>query len=285
MEVAPLPSSLSVLVRGWVHGNAVIVAGARPAIVDTGYHTGVDTLLAQYQSHIGAPVEDSLGCIALTHTHSDHAGGVAAIRARAPVDVLAHSDTARLVDAWDTRGMWLDSTGQELPRYAIQQRVRHGDTVQLGDRPWTVLHTAGHATGGISLFQDTTGVLITGDALWEDGFGILNPWIDGPAVFEDARTALDRIEATGARTIIPGHGAPFVGLAPALTRARSRLQYLEAHPDRLQHLIVRSCAGFLQLARPGMPSDAARAVTMEMARSLGLPEHTLARTLAEVFGQ
>ena len=281
MAGVALPVDLQVLARGWMHGNVVVIRGARPALVDTGYHTGVAKVEAAFEAFVGKRPKDALSVIALTHTHSDHAGGVAHLSQGAAVPVVAHADTARMVNAWDTRGMWLDDTGQQLPRYRVTQAVRHGEQVQLGDRPWRVVETPGHATGGIAWHDPATGVLICGDALWEDGFGILNPWLDGPGVFDDAARALDHIEATGASVVIPGHGAPFDDVSSALARARSRLAYLSSHPQRLQVLVIRSCAGFLALARPELAPADARAITLAMARSLGLPEETLQERVRE----
>ena len=74
----PLPRDLRVLVRGWLDGNVVLVHGSSPALVDTGYHTGVPALLDWLASEGHTP--GTLDRIVLTHVHSDHAGGVAACR-------------------------------------------------------------------------------------------------------------------------------------------------------------------------------------------------------------
>lgn len=42
--------------------------------------------------------------------------------------------------------------------------VEEGDAIDLGDRVLTVLHTPGHSPDGISLFDDTNGLLLTADA-------------------------------------------------------------------------------------------------------------------------
>ncbi len=280
-----LPEDLRVLVRGWMHGNVVVLRGAVPALIDTGYHTGVDDVRAAFLDHTGAAPSEAPGLIALTHTHSDHGGGVASLQEDCPVTVLAHVDTQRMVNSWDTDAMWLDSTGQQMPRYRVDDALHHGDSVRLGDRTWSVIETPGHATGGVSYLDAIDGILVTGDALWRDGFGILNPWRDGEHVFADAERALQNLSETNARVIIPGHGPPFGGLDAAIERARSRLAHLEQNRDRLQVLVVRSCAGFLQLARPDLSRTAIRQITESMARSLALPDDRVATCLDEVLGR
>ena len=282
---ASLPPQLALVARGWMHGNVVVVDGEQPALIDTGYHTDVGPIRAAFAALTGRPLSGHLATIALTHTHSDHAGGVQALAGQTGAEVRAHADVKRMVDTRDTKAMWLDNTGQQLPRYRVDRTVTHLARTLLGDVEWRVLHTPGHATGGVSYLWEREGVLVTGDALWEDGFGILNPWSDGPHVFDDAELALDRIEETGACTVVPGHGNAFSGLPAALDRARSRLDYYRTRPDRLQVQMVRSCLGFLRLARPDLPEGEQRAITHRMALWLQLDEDDAARAVSELFGR
>ncbi len=223
--------------RGWLHGNVVRLPGA---LIDTGYHTGVDVLRDR-------PVQQIL----LTHVHADHAGGVAALVEAHGATVHAHPDARALVDAWDRRGLWLEGTGQQLPRFPIHQSL--GASIEAGGRRWQVIETPGHAVGGVSFFDARHGTLVCGDALWEDGFGMLNVWFDPPGVFERTHATLARLATIDAAWVIPGHGAPFSDLRAALRRARQRLAYLEARPDRLRVQLIRNLAQFLRLSRPDDP--------------------------------
>jgi glyoxylase-like metal-dependent hydrolase (beta-lactamase superfamily II) len=75
-------------------------------------------------------------------------------------------------------------------------------------------------------------VLISADALWQDGFGVVFPELDGESAFDDVGAVLDEIERLDARWVIPGHGTPFTDVPGALHRARSRLDAFRADPDR-----------------------------------------------------
>lgn len=249
-----------VLVRGWLHGNVLRVGAG---LVDTGYHTGLGGL----ERFLG---ENGPRHVILTHVHADHCGGVARLKEHWGCSVAAHVDAAALISAWDERGLWLTDTGQHLPRFTVDMTLEHGATVELGGRPWAVLHTPGHATGGLSFLDPLHGVLITGDALWEDGSGLLDPWVDGEGVFEGARLALDRIAETGARWVVPGHGRPFRGLGPAVARARSRLDHLQAHRDRLLAQVLRNGLGFAALAHPDWTPEQLRALWGRMAHRHGI---------------
>lgn len=239
-ETVRIADDLVVLVRGWLHGNVVV---GDDIVIDTGYHSGVSEVL----KHLGSPPADVL----LTHVHSDHAGGVTEVAGPAST-VTAHPDAARLIHDWDERGLWLALTGQTMPTFRVHREVVGGDQLDAGGRNWTVIHTAGHATGGVSWFDPHDGVLVTGDALWEDGFGVLDPWVDGEGVFDDAAEALSRLKGLSPRVVVPGHGMPFEDLAGAIERAEQRLAYLRVRLDRLQQQILRNFAGFLAIAAPEM---------------------------------
>ena len=81
------------------------------------------------------------------------------------------------------------------------------------------------------LFDAQHGVLISADALWENGFGVVFPEIDGEPGFDDIGAVFDAIERLPVRVVIPGHGAPFTDVAAALARSRSRLDSFKSGPS------------------------------------------------------
>jgi glyoxylase-like metal-dependent hydrolase (beta-lactamase superfamily II) len=82
------------------------------------------------------------------------------------------------------------------------------------------------------LFDRRDGVLVSADALWQNGFGVVFPEIAGEPGFDDVAAVLDAISALPVRVVVPGHGAPFGDVAGALARARARLAGLQADPAR-----------------------------------------------------
>jgi glyoxylase-like metal-dependent hydrolase (beta-lactamase superfamily II) len=82
------------------------------------------------------------------------------------------------------------------------------------------------------LYQAEHCILISADALWEEGFGVIFPEMWGEPGFEEVAQTLDLIESLPVNLVIPGHGKPFTDLAGSITTARSRLDYLASDPDR-----------------------------------------------------
>jgi glyoxylase-like metal-dependent hydrolase (beta-lactamase superfamily II) len=97
---------------------------------------------------------------------------------------------------------------------------------------WVVHCAPGHHPYSYILFCEKHGILLSADALWEKGFGVIFPALDSWAGFKETRDTLDMIEAMDVRLVIPGHGRPFTQVQEAIEAAHSRLNYLEADPLR-----------------------------------------------------
>jgi glyoxylase-like metal-dependent hydrolase (beta-lactamase superfamily II) len=83
--------------------------------------------------------------------------------------------------------------------------LNHGDTVDLGDHIYEVLHLPGHSPGGIGLFERDTGILFAADAIY-----------DGPLIYEgpgmsvdDYRKTFDLLKSLPVNTVHGGHDPSF----------------------------------------------------------------------------
>jgi hydroxyacylglutathione hydrolase len=100
-----------------------------------------------------------LDLILLTHHHADHTAGTDEVRARFGCPVVGAA-----ADAY------------RLPK--LDQAVREGDTVTLGNATARVIETPGHTRGQINFFFPDGEVLLSGDTLFSLGCGRL---IEGTA--------------------------------------------------------------------------------------------------------
>jgi glyoxylase-like metal-dependent hydrolase (beta-lactamase superfamily II) len=230
-----LPQGVSVLERGWLSSNSVVLIGAEHcALIDSGYCTHSEQTLLLVESALqGRP----LNLLLNTHLHSDHVGGNAALQARYPaVQTLIPPGHAAYVAAWDEDKLSFRATGQNCPRFRPDGMLQPGSEVQLGDLPWQVHAAPGHDAHSVILFEPESRTLVSADALWERGFGVVFPELDGDDAFHEVAQTLNVIEALQPALVIPGHGAPFTDVAQALARARQRLDGFVADPARhLQH--------------------------------------------------
>ena len=230
---SPLLSGLSLFERGWLSSNNILLHGSddeHATLIDTGYVAHAKQTLALVQH--GLRPGHTLARIVNTHLHSDHCGGNAAlVRAFGACVVIPPGD-AGAVASWDEDRLTYRLTGQRCERFAFDALLRPGESFTVGARRWQAHAAPGHDPHSLLLFDAHDGVLISADALWENGFGVVFPELDGVDAFEQVAATLDLIESLDVRLVIPGHGALFKDVAGALQRARSRLAAFRAEPTR-----------------------------------------------------
>ena len=226
-----LPPDIQVLERGWLSANNVLLHGPQgAAVVDTGYCTHAEQTVALVQGALGG---QALASILNTHLHSDHCGGNAALQACWPgVHTRIAPGEAEAVRAWDESRLSYRPTGQECPRFRFDGLLEPGTEVRVGARCWQVHAAPGHDTHSVVLYAPDAGVLIAADALWERGFGVVFPEIEGEDAFAAVGATLDLIERLEPRVVIPGHGSVFTDVAGALAYARKRLAGFVQDPQR-----------------------------------------------------
>jgi glyoxylase-like metal-dependent hydrolase (beta-lactamase superfamily II) len=231
-QPAALPPNVRVLERGWLSSNSVLLTGGDgPCLVDTGYGLHAEQTVALVQQACKGP---PLQQIVNTHLHSDHCGGNAALQLAFPhVEILIPASQTQAVTHWDEDALTYAATGQLCPRFSCDHGLRAGQELILAGQHWQVHAAPGHDNDALMFFQAQTRTLISADALWEDGFGVLFPLLlhDERAIDTTSHT-LRAIEQLQPAWVIPGHGAPFHQVDAALQRADRRLAHIAQHPNK-----------------------------------------------------
>ncbi len=240
-----LPAGMQVFERGWLSSNNILLIDAdSTALVDSGYlsHAGQTLALVQH-----ALKERPLTTLINTHLHSDHCGGNAILQNAYGCRTLIPVADAPAVASWDEQVLTYQATGQQCARFSYDACIAPGDQLQLGGVNWQVLGAPGHDPHSMILYCAAEGILISADALWEHGFGVIFPELDGESGFAEQAAVLKLISELDLRLVIPGHGAPFTDVQGALARANSRLDYLSADPKRNARNALKVMLAFLLL--------------------------------------
>jgi glyoxylase-like metal-dependent hydrolase (beta-lactamase superfamily II) len=226
-----LPVGLRVFERGWLSANNILlVDDDRTALVDTGYWTHEAQTVKLVEKALPGR---SLDVLINTHLHSDHCGGNASLQARYPaVLTWIPPGLESAVRRWDPVALTYEPTGQYCPRFRTDGVARPGDCLRLGGLEWEVHAAPGHDPHGVVLFERRDRILISADALWQNGFGVVFPELEGEHAFDLVAGTLDVIESLRPAIVIPGHGPVFTDVAPALERSRRRLDAYVRDPVR-----------------------------------------------------
>lgn len=159
-----------------------------------------------------------------SHAHVDHIGGFhefperlgPAAEAAGFAGLPGFETFAGEFRAWPDLVATPPMPGWRIEDWALQPApltgaLAEGDRIDLGGRLFTVLHLPGHSPGGIGLFDEVAGLLLSGDAIYDDE---LLDDLPGASV-PDYIATMQRLARLDCALVIGGHG-------PAMTGARMR---------------------------------------------------------------
>lgn len=238
-----LPPQIQVLQRGWLSSNNILFHDDDScALIDSGYVAhAAQTLQLLQHALVGKPLSRLIN----THCHSDHMGGNAAVQRAYGCRTSIPVGEAPAIAAWDDRTLMLKYTGQSAERFSYDDTIAVGNRLELGGLEWEALAAPGHDPYALMFYAPAARLLISGDALWENGFGLIFQELFGqPGGFADTRATLEAISRLQIDTVIPGHGAPFGDVGRSLAAAFQRLDAYERDPAKLARHALKVMLSF-----------------------------------------
>jgi glyoxylase-like metal-dependent hydrolase (beta-lactamase superfamily II) len=203
--LAPNPSPMT------LEGTNTYVIGAPASgeviVVDPG------PALDEHRGAVDAAIgERAVAAVVLTHHHADHA------------------EAAGWASEWGTEAFAFTPELIDAPVSVL----RDGATIARAGVTLTALHTPGHASDHLCLRLTETDAVLTGDHVLGRGTTVV-AWPDGD--MQAYMTSLERLAATPATVLYPGHGPAIAD--PAATVA----QYLAHRRDREAQVLGALRAG------------------------------------------
>lgn len=138
----------------------------------------------------------ALQFIVNTHGHIDHMKANHALK----LPVYVHEEDAEMI-RFPEKNMMVSFFGTFAP-VEPARLLKDGDSIELDEIVFHVIHTPGHTRGGICLLADK--ILFSGDTLFRDGIGRT----DFPgASSRDISVSLEKLSLLAKDTVVyPGHG-------------------------------------------------------------------------------
>ena len=228
-----LPPGIEIFERGWLSANNILLFSEEDvSLVDSGYCAHQQMTVDLVTNALKQHGLKNLNKVVNTHLHSDHCGGNAVLSKAFDCEIWIPEAEAIAVRDWNEDLLSFQQLGQECPRFTHHALLVPSEEILLGSYCWQILAAPGHDNHSIMLYQEQHQILISADALWEEGFGVIFPELWGEGGFEEVAQTLELIENLPVALVIPGHGKPFTDVRKSIETAKSRLDYLSSDADR-----------------------------------------------------
>ncbi len=245
-----LPKQVRVLERGWLSSNNILfLEGERATLIDSGYVSHAPQTLELVRHALDGR---SLARIINTHSHSDHIGGNAALQKAFGCGITIPAGISEAITSWDEDFLMLRPSGQKGEPFRHDAVLHAEEEFELAGLTWRALKAPGHDMEALVFYCESKRILISGDALWRDGFGVQFAEVMGQAPgLAATKATLEAIGRLAVDLVIPGHGAPFAEFDDAMERAMKRVAAFEEDPSRMARNALKACFTFnlLELRR------------------------------------
>lgn len=208
--------------RGEKPGSHVylIKGDTKNVLIDTGVAAKF-IVLKRRLTELGMRVRD-INLIILTHEHYDHIGATAFFHRTAVV--AAHRLAANKLELQDEFVTFRKYKDQPSKPFWVDIWLEDGSIIDLGNYELQVIHTPGHTSGCICLYEPRARLLFTGDTVFAGG--TLSEIAVGGNV-SDYVNSVRRLSTLKIKQIYPGHGrvsiTPDEDLPKAIVYAQTML--------------------------------------------------------------
>jgi quinoprotein relay system zinc metallohydrolase 1 len=211
----------------WQNGGNVvntgfIVTNAGVVVIDTGPSKRYGE---QMRAAIKKITPQPIVKVFNTHHHPDHIFGNQAyadvgVSALAQTIVSEKTEGAALADnMYRMNGVWMRDTELSVAQNTLEQSSKFN----LGERSFSLHALSGHTSGDLAVMDDTSGVIFTGDLIFNQR-AATTPHADIPRWVQ----AIDYIDNLSYKKLAPGHG-PVISDRSAVKQTREYLVWLSSH--------------------------------------------------------
>lgn len=187
--------------------NMYLVTSEVPILIDTGTGLSPDECIRSLSSFVDVRDIDK---IILTHRHIDHVGGAKVLSEACDAVLYASKDEVPSLLSGDqvttTSSMFI----KKMEKLDVEV-IEYGETIEIGKDRLKVIHTPGHTEGSISLYEESTNSLFSGDTVFAQG-GV-GRWDLPTGNLDQLVESIGKLSKIPVENLYPGHGPSVQGEA------------------------------------------------------------------------
>jgi len=177
--------------------NTFIIRSGTAMVIDPGLRAFIPRLYQGMRRDGLEPEEVRL--VVVTHCHPDHMEGSQEFAKLGARVAMSREEEHFLKEIGPHLARML---GMKMPDISLDLYLEEGE-LAVGEEQFQVLHTPGHSPGEMSLFWKQTGVLFSGDVIFQQGVGRTDfPGGDGGLL----KASIERLRALHPTMVLSGHG-------------------------------------------------------------------------------
>ncbi len=138
-----------------------------------------------------------------THGHFDHIGGNGYFP---NAKTLIHKGDAHIIENGDMELSAADFFDGKLHPKRVDTKLDGGEKIDAGGSELEVIHTPGHTSGSICLYDRKNKFLFSGDTVFENAIGRVDFPNSDPQAMQES---LNKLKDFKVVRVFPGHGNPF----------------------------------------------------------------------------
>jgi hydroxyacylglutathione hydrolase len=180
--------------------NAYLVRGSsRTVMIDVGLSSNYPHMV-ECLRHLDCPPE-KIDMVILSHEHLDHIG--AAYHFHGRTYIAAHRLAANKIMLRDDFSMLRKMFNEPNVPINVDIWLEEGNVIDLGNFRLDVMHTPGHTSACITLFDQEKGLLFAADTLMPGG---VMGGVFGSGSISDYIQSLERLKGLNSKILLSGHG-------------------------------------------------------------------------------
>ncbi|MBN2125866.1 MAG: MBL fold metallo-hydrolase [Deltaproteobacteria bacterium] len=253
MDGVEILKDLFFIERGFLNGNHFVYRSRDPVLIDTGYIAGFDETARRINA-VGVDLS-RVGLIVSTHCHCDHIGGNRIIQERSGCAVALHGIGRHFIETRDDWSTWWRYYHQEADFFTCTRSLEDGEILPIGPHRFQVLHTPGHASDGIVLYNREDRLLISSDTLWEKDMAVITVRVEGSTAVQALAASLERLSGLDVERVYPGHGRPFTDFRRAVSRSMKRLRAYLSGRERIGMDLLKKIIIYTLLMKKAVPAE------------------------------